>query len=98
MLHPPVSPTTSADKQYIFKHFSNTHKPQTKEKIRYVFNEAQGNNGVILTIALLKSKVRDALSINSKAYAEEKPNTFDAGDSFERYEDIVDTTTVSTRE
>ena len=83
MLRSPVSPTTSADKQCILKHFSNTHKPQTKEKITYVFNEAQGNNGVILTIALLKSKVRDALSNNSKDHAEKAPNTLDFGDSLE---------------
>jgi hypothetical protein len=44
MLRSPVSPTTSADKQCILKHFSNTHKRQTKEKTTYVFNEARGNN------------------------------------------------------
>jgi hypothetical protein len=39
--------------------------------------------GVILTIALLKSKVRDALSNNSKDHAEKAPNTLDFGDSLE---------------
>lgn len=63
-----------------------------------MFNEAQGINGVILTTTLLRSKVRDALSDSSEAYAEEKPNTLDAGGSFERYKDIADTTTVSRRE
>ena len=39
--------------------------------------------GVILTIALLKSKVRDALSNNSKDHAEKALNTLDFGDSLE---------------
>jgi hypothetical protein len=63
-----------------------------------MFNEAQGVNGVILTIALLRSKIRDASSNNPKAYPEKAPNTLDVGDSFERYKDIADTTTISTPE
>jgi hypothetical protein len=39
--------------------------------------------GVILTIVLLKSKVRDALSNNSKDHAEKAPNTLAFYDSLE---------------